>query len=137
MYGFITTRLPLTALCDCTAAASSRSATNCTRSSMVSVIGVPGRGSRLELRIDAAPLHVGEQPQLARPGRAGPHRATSRCPALPFSSKSTPPIRCAASVPFGIVALALALHADPVEIEVAQVLASSYSTLRLIQRKPR
>ncbi len=68
VYGFITTMLPLNAWWLPPPAASSRSATNCRRSSIVKVMGVPGLASAAVLRVDAAPLHIGQQPLL--PGRA-------------------------------------------------------------------
>ncbi len=100
VYGFMATTLPLTAWCDSTAAASSRSATNCSRASIVSVTGVPGRGSVASC--ESIPRRFTSVSSRTFPGcpRSSGSSAFSM-PAFPRSSKSTPPSRCAASVPLG------------------------------------
>ncbi len=77
--------------------------------------GRSGTRAALQLRIDAAPLHVGQHQMWPGTPRRSDSSAFSM-PALPFSSKSTEPRTCAASGAARIVPLALAFDIDPIEL---------------------
>ena len=105
---------------------------------MVSVSGVPGFALA---RRTANRCRGASRRSAAAPAPGWPRSSASRAfsiPALPFSSKSTTPSTCAASVPFGIVALALVSGCRSTPgCRLRRFCASSGVILRLTHRKPR